>query len=278
MKRARAYMALVVPLALACCSDATLTFQVEDAVSGKWVWDVTVRLQDRTLVSYYQSDAGPVPQRISHLTPGQSIAQFSAPGYESVSLPVTLHRGKNRMPQPVRMTGVEIPGLAGFSTFESLDGGDVLIQFRPLDSAGTAILNHPCVDLWIGCVVSEQLRGTARARGEILYRGSLRWRWNGLPGSTSRYSARIPSAGIGGPPSAPRVMDYLVVVPRPDRISRAEVDAIMESAWRDGGLAAGPGASRLSSLVAAPLDIRKDKLRYFFCTSWGVNPGTGGGG
>jgi len=270
-------MALVVPLALACCSDATLTFQVEDAVSGKWVWDATVRLQDRTLVSYYQSDAGPVPQRISHLGPGQSIALFSAPGYESLSIPVTLHRGRNRLPEPVRMTGVEIPGLAGFGMVESLAGGNVLIQITAADSTGTAIRNHPCIDLWIGCVVSEQVSGAAHERGKILYRGHPGWRWNGLPESTFRYSARIPSSGIMGPSSAPRVMDYLVVVPRPDRIPRVEVEAVMESAWRAGGLASGPDASRLSSSIAAFLDAQKGKVRWFFSTSWGVQPGTGGG-
>ncbi len=278
MKRelTRLFLVLVFPLAVACCSDAILVFQVEDAVSGKWVWDATVRLQDRTLVSYYQSDAGPVPQRISHLTPGQSIAQFSAPGYESVSIPVTLHRGRNRLPEPVRMTGVEIPGLAGFRMLESIAGGDVLFQVMAADFTGTAIRNHPCIDLWIGCVVSEQVNGTARARGEILYRGSPGWRWNGLPESKFRYSARIPSSSITGPPSLPRVMDYLVVVPRPDRISRAEVDAIMESAWQTGGLAAGPDASRLSSSIAPSLDARKGKLKWFFSTSWGVQPGPGG--
>jgi hypothetical protein len=264
----RTLMALVFPLAIVCCSDATLLFQVEDSVSGKWVWDATVRLQDRTLVSYYQSDAGPIPQRISHLAPGVSTARFSAPGYEPVSVPVILRPGRNRLPQPVRMTGIEIPGLAGFSMFESVEGADLVVQVRPTDSSGRAILNHPCLDLWIGCVVSEQGDAAVRARGQILYRGVLSWRWNSLPESLFRYSAVIPSPGEGGT-AALRVIDYVVIVPRPNRISHSEIDAVMESAWQ-GGLAAGPGSQRLSPSITSALEAQKDQLWYFFSTSWDV--------
>ena len=261
-------IAVLLPLAIICCSDTTFVFQVQDSVSGKWVWDATVRLQDRTLVSYYQSDAGPVPQKISHLKPGRWTAEFSAPGYETVKLPVTLRRGRNRLINPVRMTGLEIPGLQAFRNFESFDRGDLLVQLRPVDAAGRAILNHPCIDLWIGCVVFEHVDGPHRARGDVLFRGVLGWQWNALPESLFRYSARIPSSRIEDRPSSSRVIDYLVVVPRPEGLSREELVRLMEAVWKIPVLSS--GASVLSPSLAAALDAQKDKLRYFFSTSWDV--------
>jgi len=266
--RACSFIVVMLSLAIAGCSDTTLVFQVEDSVSGKWVWDATVRLQDRMLVSYYQSDAGPIPQKISHLKPGRWTAELSAPGYETVALPVTLRRGKNLLSEPVRMTGLEIPGLDSFSNFESFDRGDLVVQIRPLDAAGRAILNHPCIDLWIGCVVSEQVDGPPRARGDVLFRGVLGWQWNALPESLFRYSARVPSSGIEDRPSSSRVIDYLVVVPKPDRLPREELSALMENVWKNPILST--RASSLSSAISAALDAQKDKLRYFFSTSWDV--------
>jgi hypothetical protein len=219
-------------------------------------------------VSYYQTDAGPVPQKLTHLKPGTSTLVIDAPGYAPVSIPVTLRRGRNRLPLPVKMAGLGIPGLSGFSAFESIDNGDIAAQLRPLDAAGKAILNHPCIDLWIGCVVSEEAGST---RGEVLFRGAVRWTWDALPQSLFRYSVRIRSAEMRNAPSLTRVIDYLVVVPDPLKVSRAEVDGIMARAWPSGGLASGradqslPGQLALG--IAAALDAEKGRLRWFFVTS-----------
>ncbi len=180
-----------------------------------------VRLQDRLLVSYYQTDAGPVPQKLTHLKQGTSTLSIDAPGYTPVSIPVTLGRGRNRLALPVRMAGREIPGLSGFSAFENIDNGDIVSQLRPLDAAGKAIVNHPCIDLWIGCVVSVQ---AGSSRGEVLFRGAVRWTWDAQPQSLFRYSVRIHSAEMRNAPSLTRIVDYLVVVPDPLKVSRAEVD------------------------------------------------------
>jgi hypothetical protein len=253
---------------LASCSDTALVFLLQDSVSGGWVWDANVRLQDRLLVSYYQTDAGPVPQKLTHLEPGTSTLSITASGYAPVSIPVTLARGRNRLSVPVKMVGLEIPGLCGFSAFESIENGDIVAQLRPLDAAEKAIVNHPCIDVWVGCVVSEQVRS---ARGAVLFRGAVRWAWDARPESLFRYSVRIRSAEMQDAPSLPRVVDYLVVVPDPLKLSRAQVEDIMARAWSSGGLASAradlslPG--RLAPGVASVLDSQKGRLRWFFVTS-----------
>lgn len=270
-------------LLLSSCSDTTLLFQVQDSVSGSWAWDATVRLQGRLLRSFYQTDAGPVPQRLTHLVPGAATLEVTAPGYEPVSLPVTLHRGRNRLSDPIRLVGREIPGLAGFSAFETVTDGEISVQLRPLDGSGTAIVNHPCLDLWIGCIVSEQAAGgapvstegmPASTRGNELYRGVLRWTWDARPESLFRYSARLPASDLRDAASLYRVIDYLVIVPDPSRISKAEIEAGVADTWRSGGLVSGnPARSApqlLASGIAAVLDAWKGRARGFLLTSWDV--------
>ncbi|MGA2977780.1 MAG: hypothetical protein ABSF77_20965 [Spirochaetia bacterium] len=282
-RRALPLIAVIMAFVLASCSDTALVFQLQDSVSGAWVWDASVLLQDRLLISYYQTDAGPIPQKLTHLKPGASTLSISAPGYEPVSLPVTLTPGKNRLSGPVKMVGLEIPGLDGFSAFESIDNGDVVVQLRPLDSAGKAIINHPCIDLWIGCVVSEQVRqgvpvrveGDARStRGDLLFRGAVQWSWDARPESLFRYSARIPQADVQSTPSLYRVIDYLIVVPDPRKISRMDLEGIMTGAWPTAGLASGNGDRREPELLApaieSALNAEKGRLRWFFITSWDV--------
>jgi hypothetical protein len=243
------------------------------------VWNARVRLQDRILRSYYQSDAGPIPQKLTHLKPGTSTLTISAPGYDPVSIPVTLARGKNRLPAPVKLVGREIPGLNGFSAFENVDNGDIVAQLRPLDASGKALVNHPCIDLWVGCVVSEQAGDVRSPRGAVLFRGAVRWTWDARPESLFRYSVRISSADMQDMPSPYRVIDYLIVVPDPLKMSRAELEGIMAAAWRSGGLASAGMASahaersqpeRLAPGIASALDAEKDRLRWFFITSWDV--------
>jgi hypothetical protein len=268
---------------LVSCSDTTLLFVVQDSVSGGWVWDATARLQGRTLTSFYQTDAGPIAQKLSHLKPGAATLALSAPGYEPVTVPVTLRGGKNRLPTPVAMMGREIPGLAGFSIFETAQNGDFSLQVRPLDAAGKAIINHPCIDLWIGCVVSEQVSDgvpvrtdgvAAAARGETLFSGTIAWTWDATPESLFRYAARISSANMAAVPSLYRVIDYLVVVPDPIQVPRAEVQTLLGGAWSSGGLVAGnptrSGAAKPSPSIAAALEKLAGRARYFLLTSWDV--------
>jgi hypothetical protein len=283
MRRALPLTVVIMAFVLASCSDTALVFQLQDSVSGAWVWDASVLLQERLLRSYYQTDAGPIPQKLTRLKPGASTLSIRAPGYEPVSIPVTLKPGKNRLPAPVKLVGREIPGLDGFSAFESIDNGDIVVQMRPLDAAGKTIVNHPCIDLWIGCVVSEQARdgvpvraeGDAQStRGDLLFRGAVHWSWDARPESLLRYSTRIPQGDMKSMPSLYRVIDHLIVVADPLKMSRTELEGIMAGAWPSGGLAFRNSdrrqPERLASGIAAALDAERGRLRWFFITSWDV--------
>ncbi len=249
--------------------ETTFQFSFQDSVSRQWVWDSTVRLQDRVIRAFYQSDAGPVPFLFSHLKPGPATLEISAPGYAPVSIPVKLRPGANRLEKPIEMKGSEIPDLARFYVFERLDGGDLVCQIRPVGNDGHAVTNHPCLPLWVECRVAVQLKDgrpvtepteTGNARGDELFRGSVPWEWDPAPETPFRYSVRIPGSRLRPDPAPYRVIDYLIVVPNPLRIDPRELDAVMKNA---------PGLSDVAALKAY-LDRQGQKLRYFFDTSWNV--------
>lgn len=282
-RRVFPFIFVVAALLLASCSETTLLFQVQDSVSGAWVWEATARIQDRILTSYYQTDAGPILQKMTHLLPGAATLAVSAPGYQSVSVPVTLRRGKNRLAAPIALVGDVIPGLATFSVFESMESGDFSIQMRPLDAAGKAILNHPCIELWVGSVVSEQALDGApvraegslgATRGATLFRGVVPWSWDAKPESLFRYTARLSSSDMIAAPSLYRVIDYLIAVPDPALITHEELSSRMASAWSAGGLVAGnptrSGAPVMEANLAAALASLKGRVRFFLITSWDV--------
>jgi hypothetical protein len=302
--------AILVPL---LSRDADLELRVRDSVSRRWVWDLTLKLQDRELRSFYQSDTGLRVFRFTHLMPGKSSLQLSAPGYQPLSVPVTLRRGINRLATPLDMVGREIPGLGGFLMFETLDGSDIVVQVRPVEKVqnateygvpfeeygvpferqapasargdrsyrggGGAILNHPCLDIWVGCRVFVQMaatvprgireNGTSPAlaeaksgwtRGAQLFRGRIPWTWDPRPEAAFRYSARIPGARMKQDRSGFRIIDYMVVVPDPLKITRSELDAFMARIETIDDPAA----------VSAALDAEKERLRWFTDTSWNV--------
>ncbi len=68
-----------------------------------------MRLQGRTIVGYYQSDAAPITYRFTHLRPGKATLEVAADSYQSVSIPVTLKRGRNRLEKPIDMVGLAHP-------------------------------------------------------------------------------------------------------------------------------------------------------------------------
>jgi hypothetical protein len=246
----------------------TLEFKVCDAVSGKWVWGAIMQLQDRTIVGYYQSDAAPAVFRFTHLTPGKAALEIHADNYQPIIVPVTLHRGVNKLEQPIGMIGVRIPDLSRFYIFEETGGADPTAQLRPVDSKGEAVLNHPCMDLWIGCricaevknglPVSEETQNGA-SRGEELFRGEIPWTWDPSPEKQYRYLARLPMA-IRASPSPFTVIDYLIVEPNPLAISHAELEQLMSRVYALDSLAA----------VGAALDAEKGRVQYFIETSWNV--------
>jgi hypothetical protein len=249
--------------------DTSLEFTARDAVSGRWVWEAVMKLQGRTIVGYYQSDAALRPFRFTRLKPGAGTLEISAPGYQPVSMPVTLKRGANRLDKTIDMVGLGIPDLAKFYIFEGWDGTDMRAEIRPVSSKGTAVLNHPCMDLWIGCRVSVQVKNGApvteeteegAARGEELFRGRVDWRWDPAPETQFRYSVLIPAAPVQSRPSQFRVIDYILVEPDPRAITREELDQLMSRVHGMDDPAA----------VAAALDAEKGRLRWFSDTSWNV--------
>lgn len=256
-------------IAVALGAGTSLGFQVRDSVSGRWVWDASMRLQDRVIHGYYQSDGGISSFRFTRLKPGNATLAISAPGYRSAEIPVALKRGKNELAKPVDMLGLEIPDLAKFFAFERLDGEDIVCQLRPVGTGGQAILNHPCMDLWVGCRVSVQMKGGLPAlaesesgwsSGRELFRGEIPWAWDPAPESNFRYTARIPGAKMASDPSEYRVIEYLVVEANPLAMSRQELESLMAKLYAMGDAKA----------MAHELDARKGELRYFIDASWNV--------
>ena len=220
--------------------DTNLTFEVRDAVSKDWVWDATFSLQGRIIRSYFQSDRGPLPQVFTHLKPGEATIEVNAPSYVPQSVEVTIKRGENRLDKPIDLVGYEIPDLVKWIIFEDRVGNDIVQEIRPVSSEGPAVLNHPCLDLWIGARISVQVYDGLPAqeeteegsvRGEELYKGILDWQWDATPETTFRYSSSIPGSQIKANSDPYWVIDYLIVVPDPRKIGPEEVDRIMEEAW-----------------------------------------------
>lgn len=257
--------------------DTTLEFQVRDAVSKSWVWDATFVLQGREIRSYFQSateTAGePIVQRFTHLKPGKAELAIEAPSYVSTTVSVDLKRGQNRLPEPIDLVGYQIPSLSKFIVFEERTATDIVQEIRPVSIEGPAVLNHPCLGLWIGARVSVQMYRGAPAqepteqgseRGEELFKGRLKWQWDSLPETTFRYSARIPLAEVKGNKDPYWVIDYLIVVPDPRQTSAEELEGIMKKAWELPAEAIEP---YLAPFKAA------GKLSPYVFTSWNVEGG-----
>ena len=268
---AGAVVAMISTLALAGCGRATLEFTLADATSGSFVWAATARCQDRSLPLFFQSDRGPVPQRFVDLEPGPSELVIEAAGYRPVRLPVRLRRGTNRLPEPVRMTGIDIPGLDHWIVTESADGRDLLAELRPVRSDGTAVLNHPCLPLRVAVLITVQEKnGTptlektiqGAARGKVLFQGQVPWTWNALIEKTFRYSLRIAGSRIESSAAPYRVVDYLVVTPIPEKITEAEVDRLLAGfRWEN------------PEEAIATLAAERDRVRWQLVTSWNVKAG-----
>jgi hypothetical protein len=281
--KARGVLAIAIIAALVCLvlviflvtfkTDTTFEFRLVDSVSGRWVWGATARLQDRVIVAFYQSDAGPIPFTFTHLKPGKSTFSVTAAGYEPVQLPLTLARGSNLMEKTIEMRGYEIPNLDHFVVFEEIAGGDLTLQLRPVGTDGAAVLNHPCIPLWISGRISVELESgvpaaepadSVGARGKTLFQGQVPWKWDSAPETTFRYTARIMGGLIAADDSPYRVADYLIIVPDPRKIGVDELNAIMRQA---------PPMSDIDKL-SAYLDREKGRVRYFFDTSWNVKAGS----
>ena len=209
--------------------ETTLEFRIRDRVSGGAVWNATVTLQDRFLRTYHAG--GGESLVFTRLDPGQATLEVSAPDYQSMSVPVTLRRGRNRIDEPIDMIGLRISDLSHFILSEDFSGSNRYAAIWPISNRGPAVVNHPALDLWIGARISTQLSGATR--GETLFAGEIEWSWDHSPDALSRYRARIPLEEIEERGAVTFVIDYLLIVPDPLAIERDEVAAIVTAAWTE---------------------------------------------
>ena len=253
--------------------ETTLDVQVRDSVSGRWVWDLAMRVQGREIYGYYQSDAGLMTYRFHRLSPGRATLEVAAPSYQGMQVPVDLRKGaKNLIEKPIELVGTGIPDLVRFYVFETVGAADIFAQLRPTDSKGSAILNHPCMDLWVGSRVYIQMKNglpTGRVeekgstRGEEVFRGKIAWAWDPAPETQFRYTAHIPRSSIRAATGSYLAIDYLIVEPNPQEITRAGLDDLMGRIF----------TLRDTAEMTAALDAQKGKVRYFLDTSWNVKAG-----
>ncbi len=250
-------------------TNTSLSFYVQDAVSKNWIWDATITIQNRSIRSYYQSDRGPREYIFTDLQHGDWKMTISAPGYKTIQVPVSLKRGENRREEPIEVMGLEIPGLSHFVMFEEYAGGDLVLEIRPIGINGQAVINHPCMDIWIGARISEQLKDgfpvtesfdRGLYRGKELFNGSVSWNWNGSPETVFRYSAWIPVAQIKESKAPFLVVDYLTIVPNPESVSKEDVLLIVNDIWN----------STDGSDIEDELKKHSGDFTYFFYSSWNV--------
>jgi len=245
-------------------STTTLTFDVRDILSEEWVYDSTITVQDRVIRGYFDTDF-----RFTNLDTGSGVLKVSAPSYVSREVPVEIRRGENTLEQPVDMTGYEIPNLDHFIMIEDVEEGELVTEVRPVGTDGRAVVNHPCVDLRLLLLVSEQVYDGELAqspteegsvRGERLFRGALEWRWDSDPGTIFRYTVPIPVNKFKQSRAPLWVFDYLLIVPDPREIAKDTVDEIVQQVE----------GIEDPEAVQEQLDAYEGRIRYFINTSWNV--------
>jgi hypothetical protein len=248
----------------------TLDFQVLDAVSRSWVWDFTARIQNRTIRGYYQSGSGLAVYTFTKLEPGEWLLTVTAPSYETQSFQVKIKKGRNSLEAPIEMIGYEIPGFNRFFIFEEKSGPDILAELRPANISGKAILNHPCIDIWVGARVSVQIKDgffvaeptkEGSEYGEKLFWGKVQWEWDPSPSTSFHYRVRIPGEKIKEHPAPYRVIDYLIIIPDPRKFSKDELEKLMKE------------YETISDLreLGALLDLSVDRVSYFITRNWNVH-------
>ena len=211
--------------------DKDIIIHVEDAVSGSWVWKAEVTVDGKKAVGHYTTDF-----RFNGISDGPVALSVSAPGYRSESIDLELQEGKAHRHSSVRMTGLSIPGLAGFFVSEYWENGRLSAELRPLNDRGEAIRNHPCLDLRVFVRISlpagvagkdetkpEHLTG--EDRGIEIVASMVPWFWDSKPENLFRYRVALPAEAQEYSDLAPFVVDYLIVVPNPasDTPERMEI-------------------------------------------------------
>jgi hypothetical protein len=207
------------------------------------------------------------------LKPGTSVLEVKAPSYIPQTIAVKLSRGTNRLKAPVALVGYEIPKLKDFILFEDWStAGELGIEIRPRSTDGQAVVNHPALDIRIIGRISAQMRNRAyaqaptesgSARGEELYWGLLSWKWDPLPETVFRYHASVPLSRVAWSPAPYWVIDYVILLPDPRRITAQELDEVSHEVL----------AVKDPMKIPEILNPYKDRVRTFLTTTWNVKVG-----
>lgn len=207
---------------------ATLSFEVRDAVSRSWVWDSTARLQNRVIRGFYSTSYS-----FTHLRPGTFDLTVSAPHYEPASVRVRIRAGRTNTIAPISLVGYEIPDFSRLTVASNRGARGLELHITAVDTSGNLIKVFPCLDLRITVRVSVQLKGGAPSltpskegaeRGARLFQGKVDWTWNPAPDAVYRYNAVVPGISPDAGPYV--VVDYVVLIPNPRKISSPELEAL----------------------------------------------------
>ena len=249
--------------------ETTLDFKVMDSVSKKWVWEATIKFQDKVIESYFQSDHEPAELIFTKLKSGNYELSVEAPYYESFSKTVNIKPGKNVLDEPILMKGLEIPSLDRVVVTEEWLNRDLFIELRLENTSGNTIINHPCIDIKVAAIIYEQLKDgmyvmtkeqRGSERGKILYKDWIDWSWDSTPETTFRYKGLLPGGRIEKSQTNYYVIDYFIIVPKPDFVGSEEYDSVIEE------------ISRVKNIdeVLNILNNEKNKVKYFIDSSWGI--------
>jgi hypothetical protein len=264
-RRIRIILYIAIPFALCLAAaavvssrpwaDTTLEITVQDAVSSSWVWGVTARVQDRTAIAFLTTHL-----QITGLRPGETTLEVAAPSYEPVSVPIRLRRGTNVLATAVTLTGIEIPGLVSFACFFKDTPGTLSVELQPVDAEGCIIREQKLH----GGGFSREPSVAEPARGTLLFRGSMEWRWDDSPDTVTRYQASLPFDSVPRGPSSFWYVDCVVIVPDPRAITPGEAADLLDEA-----LAIDDQSVRERFLAA-----QAPRARGFTISTWNVVAGS----
>jgi hypothetical protein len=125
------------------------------------------------------------------------------------------------------------------------------------------------MDIWVGARVSVQIKDgffvteptmEGSDYGEELFMGKVQWEWDPSPNSSFHYRIRIPGEKIKEHSAPYRVIDYLVVIPDPRKMSKEELEKLMKE------YEIIPDLQRFRTL----LDSYAGRLSYFITRNWNV--------
>ena len=213
----------------------TLSLTLKDAVSKSWVYNSTIRLQNRVIRGYKSTSF-----TFKNIKTGKHLLSVSAPNYESKEINVNIHSGKNVLKEPIELKGVKIPDIESISIFEKKKDDDIFIDIRLVGKDGHAITDHPCLPIRVIINISAQLvngeydryrEGDSLARGKQLYAGEAKWIWNTGLSATYKYSAFIPVGDILPTPAPYWIIAYLIILPNPLEMSEEEVEEIVQKVY-----------------------------------------------